>query len=96
MSHITEPGAALACFAVAAPGLEPLVADELRALAAVQPLQVQDPEPGGVGFQTDQGDHNHEQCREPDSQPAEPTPARPRDGLPGIRHCSGHDSRPGA
>jgi putative N6-adenine-specific DNA methylase len=54
MSHITEPGAALACFAVAAPGLEPLVADELRALAAVQPLQVQDPEPGGVGFQTDQ------------------------------------------
>lgn len=54
MSHITAPRAGLACFAVAAPGLEPLVADELRALAAVQPLEVEDPEPGGVGFRTDQ------------------------------------------
>jgi putative N6-adenine-specific DNA methylase len=54
MSHITAPGADLACFAVAAPGLEPLVADELRALAGVQPLEVEEPEPGGVGFQADQ------------------------------------------
>ena len=54
MSHITAPRAGLACFAVAAPGLEPLVADELRALAAVQPLEIEDPEPGGVGFRTDQ------------------------------------------
>jgi len=54
MSHITAPVADLACFAVAAPGLEPLVVDELRALGAGQTLQVRKPEPGGVGFQTDQ------------------------------------------
>jgi putative N6-adenine-specific DNA methylase len=53
MSHITAPGADLACFAVVAPGLEWLVVDELRALAAVQPLQVGEAEPGGVGFRTD-------------------------------------------
>jgi putative N6-adenine-specific DNA methylase len=43
----------LACFAVAAPGLEPLVAGELRALAALHPLEIEEPEPGGVGFRTD-------------------------------------------
>lgn len=43
----------LACFAVAAPGLEPLVRGELRALSALQPLLVHEPEPGGVGFRTD-------------------------------------------
>jgi putative N6-adenine-specific DNA methylase len=43
----------LACFAVAAPGLEPLVIEELRALAALHPLQMDEPEPGGVGFRTD-------------------------------------------
>jgi putative N6-adenine-specific DNA methylase len=53
MSHITAPEPDLACFAVVAPGLEPLVADELRALAAVQRLRVEDPEPGGVAFRTD-------------------------------------------
>lgn len=53
MSHVTSSAADLGCFAVAAPGLEPLVADELRALGAVQPLRVEVPEPGGVGFRTD-------------------------------------------
>jgi putative N6-adenine-specific DNA methylase len=53
MSHITAAESELACFAVVAPGLEPLVADELRALAAVQPLRVDDSEPGGVAFRTD-------------------------------------------
>lgn len=43
----------LACFAVAAPGLEPLVDEELRALASLHPLDVDEPEPGGVGFRTD-------------------------------------------
>lgn len=54
MSHITAARADLACFAVVAPGLEFLVEDELRTLAAVQPLEVEDSEPGGVGFRTDQ------------------------------------------
>src|SRR5689334_3417949 len=54
MSHITAPGADLACFAVVAPGLEALMAEELRALGAVQPLLVEEAEPGGVGFRTDQ------------------------------------------
>jgi putative N6-adenine-specific DNA methylase len=54
MSHITVPGADLACFAVVAPGLEALVADELRALGAAQPLLVEALEPGGVNFRTDQ------------------------------------------
>ena len=53
MSHITAPKADLACFAVVAPGLEPLVLDELRALGAVEPLRVEEAEPGGVGFRTD-------------------------------------------
>jgi putative N6-adenine-specific DNA methylase len=54
MSHVTASGADLACFAVAAPGLEPLVTDELRALGDGQRLQLEGPEPGGVGFRTDQ------------------------------------------
>jgi putative N6-adenine-specific DNA methylase len=53
MSHITAPELDLACFAVVAPGLESLVADELRALAAVQPLRVEDSEAGGVAFKAD-------------------------------------------
>ncbi len=40
----------LHCFAVAAPGLEPLVADELRGLTALDPLEIAAPEPGGVEF----------------------------------------------
>jgi putative N6-adenine-specific DNA methylase len=40
----------LHCFAVAAPGLEPLVGDELRGLRALYPLETAAPEPGGVGF----------------------------------------------
>ena len=43
----------VACFAVAAPGLEPLVGDELRALGARHPLEIDDSEPGGVAFRTD-------------------------------------------
>ena len=43
----------LHCFAVAAPGLEPLVADELRGLQPRCPLELAEPEPGGVGFRTD-------------------------------------------
>jgi putative N6-adenine-specific DNA methylase len=42
----------LSCFAVAAPGLESLVADELRGLQAFHPLELADPEPGGIGFRT--------------------------------------------
>lgn len=53
MSHITAPEPDLACFAVVAPGLESLVVDELRALAAVQPLRVEDSEAGGVAFKAD-------------------------------------------
>ena len=52
MSHVTAGRPLLACFAVVAPGLEPLVTDELRRLP-VSPLPVVDPpEPGGVGFRT--------------------------------------------
>ena len=43
----------LVCFAVAAPGLESLVGDELRSLAALHPLEVDQPEAGGVTFHTD-------------------------------------------
>ena len=43
----------LACFAVAAPGLEPLVGAELRTLDARHQLEMDDPEPGGVAFRTD-------------------------------------------
>src|SRR6476661_4693763 len=53
MSHITASAPDLACFAVAAPGLEPLVADELRALQEMHPMVLEAPEPGGVGFRTD-------------------------------------------
>jgi putative N6-adenine-specific DNA methylase len=53
MSHVTTPGTDLACFAVVAPGLEALVAEELRALGATQNLGVEAPELGGVGFRTD-------------------------------------------
>jgi putative N6-adenine-specific DNA methylase len=53
MSHVTGPAASLTCFAVAAPGLEPLVATELQALGTEHPLTVEEFEPGGVGFRTD-------------------------------------------
>jgi len=43
----------LHCFAAAAPGLEPLVAEELRALSGLVPLEPGVPEPGGVTFRTD-------------------------------------------
>lgn len=43
----------LACFAVAAPGLEPLVSEELRALAVLYSLDIDPPEAGGIGFRTD-------------------------------------------
>jgi putative N6-adenine-specific DNA methylase len=43
----------LACFAVAAPGLESLVGNELRSLAALHALEVDQPEAGGVAFRTD-------------------------------------------
>ena len=44
----------LHCFAVAAPGLEPLVAAELRRLTALCPLEIAAPEPGGVEFRAGQ------------------------------------------
>ena len=55
MSHVTAATASLECFAVAAPGLEPLVLAELAELAvradgAILPGA---PEPGGVGFRAD-------------------------------------------
>jgi putative N6-adenine-specific DNA methylase len=50
MSHVTAAGGDLACFAVAAPGLEPLVAAELRALAELESVAVGETEPGGVSF----------------------------------------------
>lgn len=53
MSHVTASGADLACFAVAAPGLEPLLAGELHALQGLQPLAVEAPEPGGIEFRAD-------------------------------------------
>ena len=53
MSHVTAPVAELACFAVAAPGLEPLVGAELQAIRARHPLTIEAPEPGGLGFRTD-------------------------------------------
>lgn len=43
----------LDCFAAAAPGLEPLVAEELRALSGLVPLDPGAAEPGGVAFRTD-------------------------------------------
>jgi putative N6-adenine-specific DNA methylase len=53
MSHVTASAPDLACFAVAAPGLEAFVAGELRALQVIHPLLLEAPEPGGVGFRTD-------------------------------------------
>ena len=55
MSHVTASAAGFECFAVAAPGLEPLVLAELAELAvavdgAVVPGTA---EPGGVGFRAD-------------------------------------------
>ncbi len=44
--------ARLRCFAVTAPGLEPLAADELRAIVAAPPA----PEPGGVAFDASPGE----------------------------------------
>jgi putative N6-adenine-specific DNA methylase len=52
MSHVTTAGR-LSCYAVAAPGLESLVARELAALGRQLEVQIQDTELGGVEFQTD-------------------------------------------
>jgi putative N6-adenine-specific DNA methylase len=53
MSHVTADQGSLTCFAVAAPGLEPLVAEELGDLRERHPLEAEPPEPGGVAFRTD-------------------------------------------
>jgi len=53
MSQVTAAGMDLQCFAVAAPGLEPLVAAELQALGGLQPVAVGETEPGGVSFRAD-------------------------------------------
>ena len=53
MSHVTATEGQLECFAAAAPGLEPLVAAELRALAEVRSVAVGETEPGGVSFRAD-------------------------------------------
>jgi putative N6-adenine-specific DNA methylase len=50
MSHVTAAGGDLECFAAVAPGLEPLVAAELRALGELQSVAVGETEPGGVTF----------------------------------------------
>jgi putative N6-adenine-specific DNA methylase len=50
MSHVTAAEERRECFAAAAPGLEPLVAAELRALGEVQSVVVGETEPGGVSF----------------------------------------------
>ena len=50
MSHVTAAVVDLECFAVAAPGLEPLVAAELRALGELHPVAVGETELGGVSF----------------------------------------------
>jgi putative N6-adenine-specific DNA methylase len=52
MSHVTAAGGDLECFAVAGPGLEPLVAAELHALEQLHSLAVGETEPGGVSFRT--------------------------------------------
>lgn len=54
MSHVTATSLPLACFAVAVPGLEALVAGELAQLAG-DGLAVGALEPGGVSFRADQG-----------------------------------------
>lgn len=53
MSHVTAAEGDLECFAAAAPGLEQLVAEELRALGELQSVTVQEIEPGGVSFRAD-------------------------------------------
>ena len=53
MSHVTAADGGLECFAVAAPGLEPLVAAEQRVLGESQRVAVGETEPGGVSFRTD-------------------------------------------
>jgi putative N6-adenine-specific DNA methylase len=53
MSHVTTKCPGLACFAVSAPGLEPLVRRELALLEGPFRLQVEAPEPGGVPFRAD-------------------------------------------
>jgi len=50
MSHVTTIRLPMTCFAVAGPGLEPLLADELRELQPRYPLELDAPEPGGVVF----------------------------------------------
>lgn len=52
MSHVTADGG-MDCFAAAAPGLEPLVAAELRALGKLQSVVAGETEPGGVSFHAD-------------------------------------------
>ena len=51
MSHVTTQG--FPCFAVAAPGLEPLVQAELEGLAGPFRIAVEAPEAGGVSFRAD-------------------------------------------
>jgi putative N6-adenine-specific DNA methylase len=53
MSYVTVAGSWLTCYAVAAPGLEPLVGGELRALAGRYRIEVGEVEHGGVEFRTD-------------------------------------------
>jgi putative N6-adenine-specific DNA methylase len=53
MSHVTAAAGDLECFAAAAPGLESLVAAELRAVGELQSVAVGETEPGGVSFRTD-------------------------------------------
>jgi putative N6-adenine-specific DNA methylase len=53
MSHVTAADVDLECFAAAAPGLESLVAAELRALGEAQSVVVGETEPGGVSFRAD-------------------------------------------
>jgi putative N6-adenine-specific DNA methylase len=53
MSHVTAAAGDLECFAAAAPGLESLVAAELRAVGELQSVAVGETEPGGVSFRAD-------------------------------------------
>ena len=53
MSHVTARDRGLTCFAAAGPGLEPLVAAELRALGELHSVAVGETEPGGVSFRAD-------------------------------------------
>jgi len=57
MSHVTALPSTLDAFAVAAPGLEMLVASEVAELAQVAAARVEpgEEEPGGVGFRADLG-----------------------------------------